>query len=70
MKRFLSDELAKKEAAIMKDLMHPHVVLLLGYARHKSRLNLFSQSSPNILLQIKGIYETRSRIYERIWKLM
>lgn len=51
MKRFLSDEHAKKEAAIMKDLMHPHVVLLIGYARHKKRLNLFSQPSPNILLE-------------------
>jgi serine/threonine protein kinase len=51
MKRFPIDECAKAEASIMKDLMHPNVVLLIGYARRKNRLNLFSQPSPNILLE-------------------
>lgn len=37
---FLSDEHAKAEAALMKDLMHPHIVLLIGYARSKKQTQL------------------------------
>lgn len=35
----------------MKDLMHPHVVLLYGYALRRLRRRFFSQPSPNILLE-------------------
>lgn len=77
MNSFLSDEFAQAEAAIMiLDLMHPHVVLLIGYICSWQKLTqsifaALTRYSPGIYMQKKGIMNvTISRIWTWMWKRM